>query len=175
MDPFSLKKKSAAKFIKKEARKTESRLKITNGRIVSLGILAEVNMLKNYDFTRKLIKEMGLREEDVKLALIDPEADKSVDWEGHKVCGEDCFGMNGRVKSGELENFVRREFDLLIDYTHSPWIFSKLILVKSNARLKAGFALGENEFTDIAIDVPVNRIDAFHQELIRYLKIMQYV
>jgi hypothetical protein len=175
MDPFSLKKKSAAKFIKNKAKKSSSRSKISPVRIVSLGILAEVNMLKNYDFTRALVNDLGLREEDVKLALVDPEADKTVEWEGYKVYGEDSFGMNARIKSGELENFVRREFDLLIDYTHTPWVFSSVVLWKSNAKLKAGFAKEQTDQTDISIEVPVNRLDDFHQELIRYLKIMEYV
>ena len=175
MDPFSLKKKSAAKFIKKEAKNREAGSKKRPERIVSLGILAEANMLKNYDFTRNLTRDLGLREEEVKLALIDPEAEKTVEWDGYKVFGEDSFGMNGRIKSGELENFVRREFDLLIDYTHTPWVFSEVVLLKSRARLIAGFAAEGNDLMDISIEVPVNRIDDFHQELIRYLKILQYV
>ena len=175
MDLFSLKKKSTAKFIKKEAKKSKNGLKNKPERIVSLGVLVEVDTLKNYDFTRKLIAELGLREEDVKIAVVGPEEAKNEVWEGHKVYGEDSFGMNGRIKSGELENFVRREFDLLIDYTHTPWIYSDLVLVKSKALLKAGFAAHEKDQTDICIEVPVNRIDSFHQELIRYLKIMHYV
>ena len=175
MDLFSLKKKSAAKFIKKETKKSASVSKKRPVKIVSLGIMAEVNMLKNYDFTRTLIKELGLREEDVKVVLLDPEADKTVVWEGHKVFGEGSFGMSARIKAGELENFVRREFDLLIGYTHSPWVYSRAVLLKSKAKLKAGFSKEEDDQTDISIEVPVNRIDDFHRELIRYLKIMKYV
>ena len=86
--------------------------------------------------------------------------------------GEDSFGLYGKIKNATLEEFVEKEFDLLVNYSGTDWVFSEVILTRSKARLKAGFDADDAGWQDISIKIPGNKMDTFHEELVKYLRIM---
>ena len=175
MDIFGLKAKTAAKFIKNRDQNPASDKKSPPSRIKTVGALADVDLFRNYDFTGKLIEAFGLAPNQVQVVLIDPAGRSQNALDAPEAFGEESFGMFGKIKNATLEDFVDKDFDLLVNYSSTDWIFTRVVLTRSKAKLKAGFKGDEESWQDIAIQVPVNKMDTFHEELVRYLKIMNLI
>ena len=175
MDLFGLKAKTAAKFIKNRHQNVGSEKKNPPSRIKSVGALADIDLYRNYDFTGKLIDSFGLAPNQVQVVLVDPSGKNQNTLDAPEAFSEDSFGMFGKIKDATLEDFVDREFDLLVNYGGTDWIFTEVILARSKARLKAGFDADKGEWQDIAIKIPGNKMDTFHEELVKYLRIMNLI
>jgi len=172
MDVFGLKTKTAHKFIKKSRQNSGSDEKSHVGKIRSVGVVADVDLFRIYDFTGKLITSFGLAPNQVQLALLDPSGKDRGNLDAPEAFGEESFGLYGKVKNPALEEFLSKEFDLLINYSSTEWVFTEVILAHSRAKLKAGFDADNRGWQDISVKVPVNNMDTFHDELVKYLKIM---
>ena len=175
MDIFGLKVKTADKFIKKRKQSTDEVRKTMPERIRSVGVVADIDLFRIYDFTGKLIGDFGLAPNQVQVALLDPTGKNQGTLDAPESFDQKSFGHYGKVKNPALEEFVNREFDLLINYSSAEWIFTKVILLRSRARLKAGFEAEKGDWQDISINVPVNDMDTFHEELVKYLRIMNLI
>ncbi|MEN8125961.1 MAG: hypothetical protein ABFR32_12635 [Bacteroidota bacterium] len=174
MDIFNLKNKTAYKFIKKHLNKAKKSSNKINGKIHTVGILAESRLFEAYDFTKKLSENFGLKPEDFKVLLYEnPDVDNiNINYPGFF---ENDFGLYGKIKSDEVKNFADTKFDLLINYCSSNNLFANVLLLRSKARLKAGFYNENDEFYDISIKLSDNRIDTFNEELTRYLNILKII
>ncbi len=175
MDLFGLKAKTAAKFIKNHHQNPNAEKKSPPARIKSVGALADIDLFRNYDFTRKLIESFDLAPNQVQVALIDPSGKNQNTLDAPEAFSEESFGLYGKIKNATLEEFVDKEFDLLVNYSGSDWVFSQVILARSMARLKAGFEEEGAEWQDIAIRIPGNKMDTFHEELVKYMRIMNLI
>ncbi len=175
MDLFGLKTKTAAKFIKNRHQNAGSEKKNPPSRIKSVGALADIDLFRNYDFTRKLIDSFGLAPNQVQVALVDPSGKNQNTLDAPEAFSEESFGLYGKIKNATLEDFVDKEFDLLVNYSGTDWVFTEVILARSRARLKAGFERENEGWQDIAIKIPGNKMDTFHEELVKYLRIMNLI
>ena len=172
MGILNLKNKTAHKFIKNNANKAKNKDKKTVIKIKSVGVLAMADLFKTYDFTKKLIDEIGLKDHGIEVALLD-DIKPNETMEIYQVYTDKSFGMYGKIKDSSLKNFVDREFDLLINYCDADNIFSQVICFKSQAKIKAGFEYEISNFNDISIKIAGNKIDTFNNELIKYLDILK--
>ena len=174
MDVFGLKKKTADKFIKNRLQNPVSRKKLKAGGIKTVGAVADIDLFRNYDFTTKLTKELGLLPHQFSFVLLDPTSQEVNNLEDNEVFNEKSFGLYGKIKSPALDDFISKEFDLLINYSSMDWTFTRVVLLRSNAKVIAGFEQEQDTIQDISINVAANRMDAFHNELFKYLKIMKF-
>lgn len=172
MDPFGLKIKTARKFIKKQQASPAADRAFPKKEIASVAVLAEASRFDAYDFSDRLSRDFSIPKEKIEILLVDPSGKLSEDFSLHQVVNQEAFGMQGRPKTDALKAFLNRDFDLLINYCPFDWVFTEVLVLRSKAKLIAGFKEDENRRIDIAIDVPKNKMDAFHAELNRYLKIM---
>lgn len=175
MDLFGLKAKTAVKFIKKHYENPDSGKKNPPSRIKSIGALADIDLFRNYDFTRKLVDSFDLAPNQVQVALIDPSGKNQSTLDAPEAYSEESFGLYGKIKNSTLEEFVDREFDLLVNYSGTDWVYTEVILARSQAKLKAGFDNDATGWQDIAIKIPGNKMDTFHEELVKYLRIMNLI
>jgi len=175
MDIFGLRAKTADKFIKKRGQNPVGEKKSPPERIRSIGVVADLDLFRIYDFTGKLVEDFGLAPNQVQLVLLDPSGRIRDSLEAPESFDQESFGLYGKIKNPALDEFLNREFDLLINYSSTEWIFTKVVLIRSQARLKAGFDSEKGDWQDISIKVPANDIDTFHKELIKYLKIMNLI
>ncbi len=174
MGLLNIKNTTAHKFIKKQRKANTLNREFNLGSICRVGVLAELSLIQTYDFTKRLSQGLGLRQEDMKVFLFDASG-KGQAPEFYGICDEKSFGLNARIKSEALNKFVNREFDLLIDYCDPNLLYPKVIMLKSKARLKAGFEDETNFFNDISIKTPGNDIDTFNAELVKYLQILKLI
>ncbi|MGB5321183.1 DUF6913 domain-containing protein [Lutimonas sp.] len=174
MGILNLKNTTANKFIKKQLKAAASERKFELKLIKRVGVLAEVSLFQTYDFTKRLSEGLNLEVEDLKVCLFDPSG-KDTALEFQRLCSEKDFGFYGNIKSEALNKFVSRDFDLLVNYCDPELLFPKVIMLKSAAKMKAGFEHEANFFNDIAIKVPGNDIDGFNRELLKYLRILNLI
>lgn len=172
MGILNLKNRTANKFIKNQLNAGTSDKEFEVKIIKRVGILAESSLILTYDFTKRLSEGMNLETEDLKVYLFNSNEKEEVN-ESYRSCNEKDFGLFGKIKSEGLNKFVSLDFDLLINYCDPMLLFPKVIMLKSVAKLRAGFENESNFFNDISINVPSNDIDGFNKELIKYLDILK--
>ncbi len=174
MGLLNLKNKTAHKFIKKQRKAITLNREFDVKSINRVGVLAELTLMQTYDFTKRLSEGLGLRQDDMRIFLFD------VNGKGeapgfYGMCDENNFGLNAKIKSEALNKFISVEFDLLINYCDPELLYPKVIMLKSKARLKAGFDNESNFFNDISVKTPGNDIDTFNAELVKYLQILKLI
>lgn len=171
MNLKGIKKKSALKFLKKNfGTKGENQISSLN-KIEKIGILAEVELFKTYDFTRKLSENFKVDKNKFEVFLYENDyGQDSLDQ--YMSFSEKDFGLFGKVKSENAKKIINNEYDLLIDYCSYDNIYSKVICFTSNSKLIAGFKNEEFDIYDISIKLESNRIDTFNEELTKYLRIL---
>ncbi|PKH51502.1 hypothetical protein CXF68_12760 [Tenacibaculum sp. Bg11-29] len=85
------------------------------------------------------------------------------------------IGLNASLKSDNLKNFVRNDYDLLINYIKTPNLYTNMITLLSKANLKAGFADIDDRLYDIVVaDEGLNEA-VLNKELKKYLTILNKI
>ena len=174
MGILNLKNKTANKFIKNQLKARASQKEFEVKAIKRVGVLAELTLIQTYDFTKRLSEGFNMEPEDLRVFLFDP-GGKDGAPETYRSCSEKDFGMFGKIKSEGLNRFVKRDFDLLINYCEPSHLYPKVIMLRSIAKMRAGFDHESNFFNDISIKVQGNDIDTFNKELLKYLQILKLI
>ncbi len=171
MNLKGIKKKSALKFLRKNLKGKVGNRDSSLEKIKKIGILAEVDLFKTYDFTRKLSENFGVAKNNFDVLLCNNDYGQD-SLDNYLSFSEKDFGLSGKVKSENLKKFIDNRYDLLIDYCNNDNVFARIICLKTNARLIAGFENEEFNMYDISIKLENNRIDTFNEELTKYLQIL---
>ncbi len=89
-----------------------------------------------------------------------------------KFFSEKEIGFKASLKSDNLKNFVKNDYDLLINYTKVSNLYTNIITLHSQAKLKAGFANIDDKLFDIVVSDPTFNEAVLNQELKKYLTIL---
>ncbi|WP_422091533.1 DUF6913 domain-containing protein [Tenacibaculum ovolyticum] len=85
------------------------------------------------------------------------------------------IGFNASLKSDNLKNFVKNDYDLLINYIKTPNLYTNMITLLSKANLKSGFAGIDDRLYDIVVaDEGLNEA-VLNKELKKYLTILNKI
>lgn len=85
------------------------------------------------------------------------------------------LGFKASLKSDNLKDFVKKDFDLLINYTKISNLYTNMVTLLSQAKLKAGFAEIDDRLFDIVVlDATFNEA-ILNQELKKYLTILNKI
>lgn len=171
MGIFNFKNKTAYKYIKKQSKNTSNLKNKIASQIHTVGIIAEANLFKTYDFTKRLSEDLGIDKSKIKVILFENKNTEKLQ-ESYKYFYENSFGMYGKIKDEEVKSFVDTSFDLLINYCAEEIIYSQVIACKSKAKLKASFENEYASFYNLSINILGNKIDTFNKEIIKYLQIL---
>lgn len=82
------------------------------------------------------------------------------------------FLNKGDIESESLKNFIDENFDLLINYTKKSNLYVNLVTLFSKAKFKIGFAKIDDRLYDLMVKEPNYNIQVFHQEIYKYLSIL---
>ena len=140
-------------------------------RISKIGILAESELFRTYDFSKKLSENFGVPKDNFDIVLYNNEYGPN-SMDEHQSFTEKDFGMFGKVKSDRIKKIVNSKYDLLVDYCANDNVFAKVICNRSKSKLIAGFENNEFQLYDISIKLEGNKIDTFNEELTKYLQIL---
>lgn len=141
--------------------------------IRKMGILLDHQDLNIFNPKEFFKDELDLTPENIKIFIyfdkIDPRENLLIDAFSSKD-----FGILGAIKNEGIQQFLENEMDLLINYCNAENELAQYLVLKSNAKLVAGFS--DNQmFQQISIDVDRNQKDHFNQELIKYLRKLQLI
>ena len=166
-----LKQKSIQKAYEKLIKKN-SITKQNNAKINSVAILLDKETLKNIvlsnikstlPFKEAQITVLILRKFDKKQEVL-PE-----------FFSDNDFGFKASLKSDNLKDFVKNDYDLLINYTKEPNLYTNMITLLSQAKLKAGFANIDDRLFDLVVSEPTFNEAILNQELKKYLTILNKI
>jgi len=84
------------------------------------------------------------------------------------------FTLLGNIKSVNVQNLVKKEFGLLVNYVESN-VYVDCIVALSKAYFKVGFSSEKQELYDLMIAVERGNVDLFNRELEKYLNILNKI
>ena len=174
MNLKGIRKNKAFKYLIKQQKKS---VKASQNRIESIktvGIIAEEDLFKAYDFTKKLSNDLGINILDIQVILFQKgRSEKSLD--NFEFFSDKSFNMFGKVKDKDLLYFLEKKFDLLINYANHDNVFAHIAALQANAKIKASFKNEVASFYQISVDIPGNKINTFNDEVVKYLKILNLI
>ena len=142
--------------------------------IQSVGIIVNEDASFNFERLKKLQKEIPIGSNNFYVLTYKNKNESYNEFRG-AFFYEKQITLSGKIKSNEVNEFLNKEFDMLIDYTGANTIFSKFLVAKSKAKFKVGHLIDEESLYNFMIDVPLNDADTFNKELIKYLKILKKI
>ncbi|CAL2082720.1 DUF6913 domain-containing protein [Tenacibaculum dicentrarchi] len=172
-----LKKKSIQKFynktiVKKQAENQQKQVGKQQCKIKKIAILLDneslekiviANLTNHFPFKKNDITVLIYRSFDKKQeALPTFFTDKEI-------------GFKAGLKSDNLKNFVKNEYDLLINYVKTPNLYVNTITLLSQARLKVSFAGVDDRLYDIVISDEGLNETVLNQEIKKYLIILKKI
>src|SRR5690606_20271419 len=80
------------------------------------------------------------------------------------------ISLGGTILKEEVNSFINRKSDLLINYYQQKQIDLEYITVKSVTDFKAGFVTDGLSANHLSIDCPFSNYRLFTEELFKYLK-----
>ncbi|GAA4274648.1 hypothetical protein U6A24_08780 [Aquimarina gracilis] len=140
----------------------------------TLAVLIDASYSVNILSLVKLANELGVSPNNLK--IMGYKEDKEVEDDKDAAYYNDkSFGVNGAIKSRSLQEFVGKDYDVLISFYGEDKIELNYVAAASNAKLKVGFANVDNRINDLIIGATVNNPNLFIKELKKYLKILQVI
>jgi hypothetical protein len=174
MNLKNIKRNKALKFLRKQGKITNNNANVSKKEIKKVGVLADENLFKTYDFRKKLAENFGIKTDDFTIILYQNVKNVTLSQEFETFSDKD-FGMGGKIKGTVVQNFVQTKFDLLINYCAYENVMAQVASYHSKAILKAGFNSEELNFYDISIQIDANKVDTFNAELTKYLQILKLI
>ena len=140
--------------------------------INSVAILLDNESLVNVMISN-LTSKFSFKKENITV-LIHREYSKK-DEESPLFFSDNDFGFNASLKSDNLKEFVKNDYDLLINYTKESNLYLNMVTLLSQSDLKAGFANIDDRLYDIVISDDGQNEAVLNQELKKYLTILNKI
>ena len=142
-----------------------------NKPVKTIGFL--VNEANGPDFEKfyEIFKDLNLQPKDVKVFSFVESKRKLPSLRQNQVQGKD-FDWKGNLHNQNAQEFLDRDFDVLVGYYSKKHEILDLLVASSRARFKVGlYGLDERLF-DLLLSVQLNDFKLFKSELKKYLGIL---
>ncbi len=164
-------KKSAEAYLKERETRSQN---ISN--LKTLAVLIDATQPINIVSLLKLANELGVKSEELKvIGYKEDQKEKIIDDKDAAYYNDKSFGVNGAIKSKSLQDFVDKDFDVLINFYEKNSVELNYVAAASKAKFKVGFAEVDNRINDLIIGSTTNDANLFISELKKYLKILQII
>ncbi|MDY8138271.1 DUF6913 domain-containing protein [Aquimarina sp. 2201CG5-10] len=169
-----LKKNAIKKSIESHLKKSDSASKsVTN--LKTLAVLIDASQSVNVLSLVKLANELGVKSDRLKVMGYKEDQKEITDDKDAAYYNDKSFGVNGGVKSSSLQEFIKKDYDVLISFYTENKIELNYVAAFSKAKLKVGFAEVDNRINDLIIGSAMDDTNLFIAELKKYLKILQII
>jgi hypothetical protein len=91
------------------------------------------------------------------------------------VFSEKDLGWNCAIENSYANEFLSREYDLLVNYYTAPNLMLQLMSIRTKARLRVGFAEQDTAYNDLILQLPISEFKTFRLELHKYLKVLKEI
>ena len=167
----SLKEKAIDKLIRRELQREHQRQFAGPGEITSLAIIINYDKLADFRPLMKLASALSVANDHVHILGHVEKVHKSVNYL-IPVFSESSVKTNGLVKSVEVQDFLARNYDLLINYYTDENSVMKLMSVLAKASFKVGISQEMSAYNDLTVLTGETDFDGFQTELVKYLTIL---
>ena len=161
--------KKVAAALKKASKKAKDEVL---SEIATVAIFVDENSVFNETAYIKLRELIKLDEAHFNILAFKEKKSSYNEFRG-TVLYQNEINWQGKINSQEVRDFVKKPYDLLIDYTDAEDLSIQLILAQIKAKLKVGYSDKKKQFYNLLIAVSPQEIQLFNDELVRYLKILK--
>lgn len=163
--------KSGLKFLKKELSNPAPAPKRPKG-ISFIGVLVDLDAFDKAERFHELSESFGLRPNAVKVIGYRSYYDTNSPY-ATPVFSDKDLGWNGAIHNSYVNEFLSREYDLLVNYYSKPNLMLQLMSIKIRARLRVGIVEVEKDYNDLILQVAMGDFATFRKELHKYLRVMK--
>lgn len=140
--------------------------------ITNIGVILDHEADASKDSFLKWQEELGIPDRDFTILTCKDKRLKTDVFEGLVFTMQD-LGWNGKIKNGEVEEFLKRPFDVLVSFTEHDNKLAALLVSLSHARLKVGRNTEKySDMFDLMISTDADEAAIFLKELKKYLHIL---
>ncbi|MGM8363104.1 DUF6913 domain-containing protein [Flavobacterium sp. ARAG 55.4] len=142
---------------------------VFSGNIKTVGLVVDAS---HFAGTELLVKDLianGIVKENIDLLLYKSKA--NIDFTT-SVTKLEAFHLNwkGQIKNEAVNDFITKEFDLLINYYDIEKSILLIVTNESKAKFKVGFSTIDKRLNNFMIATNPENNKVFIQELFKYLK-----
>ncbi|MEL4308758.1 DUF6913 domain-containing protein [Joostella sp. CR20] len=165
------------KSIKKAIRKTLSNKSVvatnaTNTR--SLAIVINYEKLVDYKPLLDIAKAINISASDVYIIGYVNKIYKNGSYL-IPVFTDSSFGMKGKVKNEEVAEFLKRDYDIVINYYTEPNIYLELVSTLCKSEFKVGLTTEGEANNNLVLKTDEKDFSQFKNELVKYLSILKKI
>ena len=145
-------------------------------KLQKLAILIDASNEINILSLVRVADELGVKSSDLKVVAYKEDFNESDGNFGEaNYFNEKGIGNNGAFTSGFLQDFLARDYDVLINFYKPDHLIINYVALASKAKFKVGFAETDHRINDLIISGAADKPDTFITELKKYLKILQII
>lgn len=168
-----LKKNAIKKNVEIHLGKRDTNQNISN--LKTLAVLIDASQSINIVSLLKLANELGVKSDGLKVMGYKEDHKEIMDDKDAAYYSDKSFGVSGAIKSKSLQDFIDRDYDVLINFYEENSLELNYVAAASKAKFKVGFAAVDNRINDLIIGATTNDTNLFIAELKKYLKILQII
>lgn len=157
------------KKFEKELNLLESSLTSNTKKISSVGILTTEALSSNQNLQAQVERILGVKN----AKIYSFRKYHKTNEVSYKHFSEKDINWKGEYTEPSFHSFLEEPFDLLIGYFDSSNLYLEMAVLQSNATFKVGFSNIREALFDITISESTLHVDAFLQELKKYLVILE--
>lgn len=168
---FRFKEKSILKYYKKTLELYDATPREFNSeKIKSIGVLVEESQFFQNRILIDLQQNLQIDSKNITLMVYRPYTKKH-SYSFNEFSEKD-FGWSGSLKLNKLQEFVKNDYDLFINYGLEGNMYLKIITLQSQSKFKVGFSSEDNRLYDLSVVDKSNNISVLNAETAKYLKIL---
>ncbi len=165
----SLREKSNQKHINKLLNSHQP--KVSDVKIESIGVLLNKSEFNDFEAFRDFSKELNIHPNKIKIVAF-TEDDKDVEASRELLFSKKSIGWHAKIKSPELEDFLKKDFDALLCYYNENNVELDLATSLSKANFKIGISTHDERLFNFIIETKSKDFSIYKKELIKYLRIL---
>lgn len=166
----TLKIKSGRRYLQKKMEELPTPTSQKKG-ITRLGCIVDVDHVQNVASLHELTEAFALKPNAVKIMGYTREATHENPY-AVPLFSDTDLGWKGAIHNGNVAEFLKWEYDVLINYYAEDYLLLKLLSVKTSARLKVGLGTLDPRINDLILHIPLNDFNGFKRELKKYLNVL---
>lgn len=168
----SFKEKAIDKIIQRELQGQKGGAGTGVEPINSLAVIINYDRLADFKPLLGLAADLSVAGEQVYILGYVEKIHKSVNYL-IPVFSETSVKTNGLVKATEVQEFLGRRYDLLVNYYEDTHAVMKLMSVLTKASFKVGISEEMSAFNDLTVLTDATDFNGFRSELVKYLNILR--
>jgi hypothetical protein len=163
-------------FVKKRLNNSFKNVKYhsLSGIVNNIGLIVDEKYFSQIKDLMMDLAANGVLEDNIEVIVLGDRCEKGTNT-GHTIYCSKHLKWNGKINNPSINDFVDKEFDLLISYYDIEKAILLIVTNNSKAHFKVGFSSIDNRLNNLMIDTTARNQKIFTHELFRYLKILKKI